>query len=81
MDSNKGISKDNSNGAENSKQNKNSKHNMRIVRAFPMPPQPENYNEINEIFDSGKRELVDYYGKKIPCDIFGLPLKKYLLNN
>ena len=77
MDSNKGISKDNSNGVENSKQNKNSKHNMRIVRAFPMPPQPENYNEINEIFDSGKRELVDYHGKKIPCDIFGLPLKKY----
>ena len=40
--------------------------------------QRENYKQINEDNDSGKRELVDYHGIKIQCDIFGLPSKKYV---
>ena len=40
--------------------------------------QPKNYKQIHEDNDSGKRELLDYQGTKIPCDIFGLPLKKYV---
>ena len=39
--------------------------------------QPENYKQIAVDNDSGKRELEDYHGLKIPCDIYGLPLKKY----
>ena len=42
--------------------------------------QSENYKQINEDIDSGKREVVDYLGTKIACDIFGLPLKKYFNN-
>lgn len=40
--------------------------------------QRENYKQINEDNDSGKRVLVDYNGAEISCDIFGLPSKKYV---
>ena len=65
------------------KQNKNKKpkFNIKIIKkSFKMPPQPENYKQIYQVYDTGKRELVDYSGNKQECDIFGFPIKKYYNN-
>jgi hypothetical protein len=49
-----------------------------IKKSFPLPPQPENYKQINYIDDIGKLELVDYKGNITECDIYGSPKKKFL---
>ena len=49
-----------------------------IKKTFPLPPQPENYKQINHIYDIGKLELVDYKGNITECDIYGSPKKKFL---
>ena len=48
-----------------------------IKKTFPMPPQPENYKQINEVYDKGILELVDYKGNITECDIYGSPKKKF----
>lgn len=49
-------------------------------KTFPLPPQPENYKQINELYDIGKLELVDYKGNITECDIYGSPKKKFMNN-
>ena len=49
-------------------------------KTFPLPPQPENYKQINELYDIGKFELVDYKGNITECDIYGSPKKKFMNN-
>jgi len=57
------------------------KKNINIIKkSFPLPPQPENYKQINRIPDNGKLELVDYKGNVNECDIYGSPKKKFLNN-
>ena len=83
MDNKKENSKDNGTNNENnkSKSQKKLKINIKMMqRSFRMPPQPENYKQICRIFDTGKRELIDYSGKNQECDIFGFPVKKYYNN-
>ena len=66
------------NTKENKKISKTPKINVKIIKkSFPLPQQPENYKEINNIYDTGKRELIDYSGVNQECDIFGFPPKKY----
>ena len=48
-----------------------------IKRTFPLPPQPENFKQINELCDIGKLELVDYKGTITECNIYGSPKKKF----
>ena len=60
------------------KSQKNQSEN-RIKKYFPLPPQPENYKEINFIYDNGKNQLVDYKNI-IECDIYGSPKKKFINN-
>ena len=63
------------------KGSKNTSKPSRIVKkSFPLPPQPENYKQINEIYDIGKLELVDYKGNITECDIYGEPKKKFFQN-
>ena len=69
------------NEAKKQKQNKKPKFNIKIIKkSFKMPQQPENYKQIYQVYDTGKRELVDYSGNKQECDIFGFPIKKYYNN-
>ena len=58
---------------------KNNKNNNKkfVKKTFILPPQPENYLQINNLIDTGKRELIDYKGNKTRVDIFGIPEKKY----
>ena len=42
-----------------------------------MPPQPENFKQINELCDIGKLELVDYKGTITECNIYGSPKKRF----
>ena len=57
---------------------KKPKFNIKIVKkSFEMPIQPNNYKQINSIYDTGKMELVDYSGNNKECDIYGFPIKKY----
>ena len=56
------------------------KNNKFIKKSFPLPPQPENFKQINEIPDNGKLELVDYKGNVNECNIYGSPKKKFLNN-
>ena len=66
------------NTKENKKTSKTPKINVKIIKkSFPLPQQPENYKQINNIYDTGKRELIDYSGVNQECDIFGFPSKKY----
>ena len=63
------------------KANKNpSKSSPIVKKSFPLPPQPDNYKQINELYDIGKLELVDYKGNITECDIYGKPKKKFLTN-
>lgn len=48
-----------------------------IKKTFPLPPQPENYKQINEMYDIGKLELVDYKGTITECNIYGSPKKRF----
>ena len=48
-----------------------------IKKTFPLPPQPENYKQINNLYDIGKLELVDYKGTITECNIYGSPKKKF----
>ena len=48
-----------------------------IKKTFPLPPQPENYKQINEMYDIGKLELVDYKGTINECNIYGSPKKRF----
>lgn len=83
MDNKIEDSKDNGTKSENNKSKtpKKLKINIKMMkRSFKMPPQPENYKQIYRIFDTGKRELIDYSGKNQECDIFGFPVKKYFNN-
>lgn len=54
-----------------------SKEAKYIKKTFPLPPQPENYKQINELHDKGKLELVDYKGTITECNIYGSPKKKF----
>ena len=49
-----------------------------IKKSFPLPPQPENFKQINHLYDTGKLELVDYKGNITECNIYGVPNKKFL---
>ena len=49
-----------------------------VKKTFPLPPQPENYKQINELYENGKLELVDYKGNITECNIYGCPAKKFL---
>ena len=60
-----------------SEKKKNSKSYITIKKTFPLPPQPENYKQINEVYDFGKLELVDYKGNITECDIYGSPKTKF----
>ena len=61
--------------------NKPDKKNIKLIKkSFPLPPQPENFKQINEIPENGKLELVDYKGNVKECDIYGSPKKKFLNN-
>ena len=62
----------------NSENKKSKKKDIIIKKTFPLPPQPENYKQINELYDIGKLELVDYKGNITECDIYGSPKKKFL---
>ena len=48
-----------------------------VKRTFPLPPQPENFKQINELYDIGKLELVDYKGTITECNIYGSPKKRF----
>jgi len=48
-----------------------------IKKTFPLPPQPENYKQINNLYDIGKLELVDYKGTITECNIYGSPKKRF----
>ena len=61
-----------------SENKKSKKKDIIIKKTFPLPPQPENYKQINELYDIGKLELVDYKGNITECDIYGSPKKKFL---
>jgi hypothetical protein len=61
-----------------SENKKSKKKEIIIKKTFPLPPQPENYKQINELYDIGKLELVDYKGNITECDIYGSPKKKFL---
>ena len=83
MDNKKEDSKEN----ESKSENNNSKSSKKIAinpkmmkRSFIMPPQPDNYKQINRIYDTGKKKLIDYNGKNQECDIFDFPVKKYFNN-
>ena len=66
------------NDSNKSKLIKKPKFNIKKVKkSFQMPQQPENYKQIYQVYDTGKRELIDYSGIKQECDIFGFPVKKY----
>ena len=60
-----------------SEKKKTSKVQKIVKKTFPLPPQPENYKQINEVYDKGKLELVDYKGNITECDIYGSPKKKF----
>ena len=48
-----------------------------VKRTFLLPPQPENFKQINELYDIGKLELVDYKGTITECNIYGSPKKRF----
>ena len=58
-------------------ENKNKRTKL-LKKTFPLPPQPENYKQINELYDIGKLELVDYKGNITECDIYGSPKNKFI---
>ena len=69
------------NETKKQKQIKKPKFKIKIIKkSFQMPPQPENYKQIYQVYDTGKRELVDYRGKEQECNIFGFPTKKFYKN-
>ena len=51
-----------------------------VKRTFPLPPQPENFKQINELYDIGKLELVDYKGTITECNIYGSPKKRFFID-
>ena len=65
---------------KNSKKDSNylSKTPKLIKKTLPLPPQPENYKQINEVLENGKLELVDYKGNITECNIFGTPKAKFI---
>ena len=63
---------------QKSEKKNQSKTEKIIKKSFPLPPQPENYKQINEDYDIGKLELVDYKGNITECDIYGSPKKRFM---
>ena len=59
---------------------KKNKSEIQLKKSFPLPPQPENYKQINYIYDNGKMQLVDYKNNITECDIFGSQKKKFIYN-
>ena len=51
-----------------------------VKRTFLLPPQPENFKQINELYDIGKLELVDYKGTITECNIYGSPKKRFFID-
>ena len=76
VNNNKKITKDKKQKPKSEKK-KPTKVQKIVKKTFPLPPQPENYKQINEVYDKGKLELVDYIGNITECDIYGSPKKKF----
>ena len=57
---------------------KTPKFNMNIIKNSSDSPKLQyNFKQIYEIYDTGKREIIEHKGKIQECDIFGFPSKKY----
>ena len=50
-----------------------------IAKGYDKLSEIENYKQINEDFETGKTNLIDYI-KNIECNLFGIPLTKFYPN-
>ena len=52
----------------------------KIRERFEKLSDVENYKQINDELDSGKKFMIDYNDSKVECDLYGMPLIKYNSN-